>query len=917
MSYDQTDQDQLYIEDGYFTPDGYYVYIAEAKVDLTPYIDEGYIEANYYEYYGGSATLTAELSLVEGELEEASASLTASATQSTVAVKTTDVVSTQSSEFTQTATSTKIVQFDVAVTSAFTPVMTVEAIRNSFAVLDAVVSINIDAVANRAANITIESIVNQSLSGDRTRDYASSQSSQFTQTANATKSVTASSAQSSAFTITAGLGGPVRASAELNSRFQLLTAKYINGGRPLNLSGSNYQFITTPKQYGTHALNVFSNGILTTAVDQTLIPAANQEFVIEFWWDSLRDKFGPSDPIIMYLGTGTTDITSITSNTAWAIGIETNDVLGTHQLQFKFRNNINNVVTVSGSIATYTSKMHIAVRRGNDGIIRLYRDNNQIGSVSYSGTFSINAPATNCKLTFTGDEFSIGSGNSGVMFDEFSYRIGSSTISGYTDVIINDPDSQKALYHFDNTLDDDVTVTYNIGASLTATSTISARLTGSVFAQSQITSSFAVNSDAGIVKSAESSVNSEFTQNCNFDRIRSADSAQLSAFTSTISADVTRSTGVDLSSAFTQSATVLRIQQGAANFDAVASQLAAVAKIGDFLIACDVIASQTTIAVKTTDVVSNQSAEFTQTAVGIKAVENSATLVAEFAESITGRRLAGLDSAQSSAFIQTADVNYTAENTSNQTATSSLSADAAGSTVGFASAQSAEFTQSAVVDRIRSDSSTQSSAFTQVTDVMYIRGVDSNQTATSTLDASVTRIQQGAASFDTVASQLTAAAKIGDFFVACDIVASQTAVVNITASATSTQSSAFTQNANANAQVGFNNNFEQKLEKMNANAGRDVNMFPKQAVYTILIAIISFVLIFLLLGIVSVIVITNSYRSSRQREMDRTNMEREEKKHGLAFNTDGSFFIAAHCVQADLQALVLRADPSRAAVQLS
>lgn len=86
-------------------------------------------------------------------------------------------------------------------------------------------------------------------------------------------------------------------------------------------------------------------------------------------------------------------------------------------------------------------------------------------------------------------------------------------------------------------------------------------------------------------------------------------------------------------------------------------------------------------------------------------------------------------------------------------------------------------------------------------------------------------------------------------------------------------------NANANAQVGFNNNFEQKLEKMNANAGRDVNMFPKQAVYTILIAIISFVLIFLLLGIVSVIVITNSYRSSRQREMDRTNMEREEKKH--------------------------------------
>ena len=31
MSYEQTDQDLLYIEDGYLTPDGYYVYTAEAK----------------------------------------------------------------------------------------------------------------------------------------------------------------------------------------------------------------------------------------------------------------------------------------------------------------------------------------------------------------------------------------------------------------------------------------------------------------------------------------------------------------------------------------------------------------------------------------------------------------------------------------------------------------------------------------------------------------------------------------------------------------------------------------------------------------------------------------------------------------------------------------------------------------------
>jgi hypothetical protein len=34
MSYEQTDQDGLYIEDSYFTPDGYYVYVAEAQAAM-------------------------------------------------------------------------------------------------------------------------------------------------------------------------------------------------------------------------------------------------------------------------------------------------------------------------------------------------------------------------------------------------------------------------------------------------------------------------------------------------------------------------------------------------------------------------------------------------------------------------------------------------------------------------------------------------------------------------------------------------------------------------------------------------------------------------------------------------------------------------------------------------------------------
>ena len=43
MSYEQTDQDGLYIEDSYFTPDGYYVYVAEAQAAMAV---QGSLSAN-------------------------------------------------------------------------------------------------------------------------------------------------------------------------------------------------------------------------------------------------------------------------------------------------------------------------------------------------------------------------------------------------------------------------------------------------------------------------------------------------------------------------------------------------------------------------------------------------------------------------------------------------------------------------------------------------------------------------------------------------------------------------------------------------------------------------------------------------------------------------------------------------------
>jgi hypothetical protein len=88
--------------------------------------------------------------------------------------------------------------------------------------------------------------------------------------------------------------------------------------------------------------------------------------------------------------------------------------------------------------------------------------------------------------------------------------------------------------------------------------------------------------------------------------------------------------------------------------------------------------------------------------------------------------------------------------------------------------------------------------------------------------------------------------------------------------------------ATANGQVGFNNKFEQKMERveehLTAQAGRDVNMYPAAAVYTVLGVVGAFVLIVVIVAAVAMSVIINSYKASREREAGRTQNEKDERK---------------------------------------
>jgi hypothetical protein len=86
----------------------------------------------------------------------------------------------------------------------------------------------------------------------------------------------------------------------------------------------------------------------------------------------------------------------------------------------------------------------------------------------------------------------------------------------------------------------------------------------------------------------------------------------------------------------------------------------------------------------------------------------------------------------------------------------------------------------------------------------------------------------------------------------------------------------------ANAQVGANNRFDQKMqtlhETITASAGRDVNMLPRSAVDLLQYNLWAFVTIFSILAGVATIVVGRAYKNAREREVLRTQAERDERK---------------------------------------
>lgn len=161
--------DQYYYEEG-FIVQGYYAYIAEARVGFTPYIAEGYLPNDFFEDRGAFAAIFCDAEIVVGMLLEAQAYLsgTFSTTTSVQRFLTTSIALTSS--FTQTAIGTRGKDTDLFAFSDAAISVQVSRIRSTNITASSVFSVAVDFVVKRNADADVDAIFSAIINGLRSRD---------------------------------------------------------------------------------------------------------------------------------------------------------------------------------------------------------------------------------------------------------------------------------------------------------------------------------------------------------------------------------------------------------------------------------------------------------------------------------------------------------------------------------------------------------------------------------------------------------------------------------------------------------------------------------------------------------------------------------------------------------------------------
>jgi len=370
----------------------------------------------------------------------------------------------------------------------------------------------------------------------------------------------------------------IGAQANITARFSVTAAGSILGARPLTLTAvGSTSFVTTPKVLGTHSVRLLNSSsyLITESTTNRLNIAANQDFVIEFFYNP-QYALANNNPRLIAGFYSEAD-----GSTIWSIETNTNrylqfKYLTTSGLQTLTADQTSNPLQSTGtwywiSVSRTSNQLKIKQRGFSVSF-----GNNQTGENNNSSTVTVTSRIGNSstlgRLRFGGPDSSSNYGYG--YYDEFFMAKGVgeytttndanqwSNLSSFEAIGLGAEDTTQALYHWDNALTDSTTGVKTAAVAMS-----------SAFSQ-QTTAGKSVSGSAAISSSSNLTVLAR----------KIAEVNAVLATTTQVLATVTRikSGTAAISSNFTQAATVLATRtvnsalQAQISFDVTAKRIRSV-----------------------------------------------------------------------------------------------------------------------------------------------------------------------------------------------------------------------------------------------------------------------------------------------------------------------------------------------------
>ena len=821
--------DQLYIDLEYFTPEEYYVYIAEAQASANTVAGLGCDTENIRGFdaaLSSTATIAADAENIRGfecaiassaaiscdadvlgGNQEAEADLTSEASISidVQVIREFDAAVSMSTE--QTAVVGVIFEGAIDVGALFSPAFDATAQFAGDALLES--TANLEATASKFAGNegTLENIVNLSLQSDRFRDDAAALTSTIEQATDAARfrDIEISLAASSSMTADVGVvkdsivlkvGEFVlaadalslqfgEATLESQAAFNALVEIFIPRtiplySRPRFLRASTSPFADIPVSTAVVRNGTYAAAISSTALqyrtEGVALPNinANEDFLISF---SIRPTAITNSRTFFSIG-NTAPNSGIQSSgiqiSTTSIGILTIRVNGNDlNLSTQVRNFLSN--------GWKTINLHREQSSGDPFSKSLY--------VTVTNGPEAYSPAGSYTDEFTGSQFL-----AAIDTSDYAYFRNVSSVSGITyidDFVFskgagigaNVRDSTTTVCNFDfetGTSRESLVLDQFGAASITSIAGIVAVPNFTVDGITIHQSSGTLTAIVGVSYENSIALNSDFQLAAEAEEVPiEFEAALLVESTQTVEAFRTQQGAADMVAESAVIADPYRILEFAVQTDAVFSELAAVVIIGQGLITCETFVNLTVDADKTAGISADISSQADLAAEAFRIQPAAADISSQFEQTATGAITFEGNSSQSSEYTLAADVSRIVGFESNIAANFTVDANVSGGFIGASAELISSSTQAITYERIRfADSSLNSTAELSITADRFAE-MPAALSSESTQAVDYVRFRDFGIQTDAIFIELVAVAKTGAGLVTIDSVATLSADVNV------------------------------------------------------------------------------------------------------------------------------------------